>query len=311
MPNIWAAQQESWSGQGMRKQRKRRKNACPQMDERQTHTDILAEEQLIAENNSTVADNKVRDIMQPVLHECPTCGKGYGRFDFYVAHLASCSGPNLSMQISERASTMAFDMLKNSELSIYTTKTKHPAALTITVSEEVIGRFAKAKGWAQRPAYGMMLESNTVRRFANDIKELFEAGQIDKGRKKNTSIMQDLLRNKNPQRYGVPSEHFITVFVATLVCKHKKAVQYINNGGTEEPRSSSRSMMQSTYVASLKDLVLSNESLMPRMARDAVISSLHLNVQELPADFPTDKAMRAKVSSLRSKRRLNRASQGL
>lgn len=295
-----------WSRSRLRKQRKRRKNACPVMDEIQTQADILAEDQSCVENSTTVAHNNVGDTIQPVLQECPTCGKGYRRVDFYDAHFANCNGPTLSMQICERASRMAFDMLKNSELSIYTTKTKYPAALTITVGEEVIRRFPQAKGWAQRPTYGKTL-GNTVHRFANDIKELFESGQIDKGKKMNASITRDVLRKKYPQRYDVPSEYFITAFVATLVRKHKKAVQYMNKGGTEEPRSSSRSLMPSTYVASLTDLVSSNDSLMPRMARDALISSLNLTVQELPADFPTDKAIRAKESSLRM--RLNRASQ--
>lgn len=46
--------------------------------------------------------------------------------------------------------------------------------------------------------------------------------------------MLNVLRIKYPQRFNLPSEYFITAFIATLVRKHKKAVQSMNSERTEE-----------------------------------------------------------------------------
>lgn len=77
-----------------------------------------------------------------------------------------------------------------------------------------------------------------------------------------------------------------------------------NRGGDSryEQGSTSRTTMSSRYVDKLKELVAENVSLMPRMARASLIAALNLN-EELPIDFLSEKAIRAKVAYWRSQRK--------
>lgn len=81
--------------------------------------------------------------IQPVLIYCPKCTAGYRRQGVYDLHVSMCKGAHASMTVAYRAQRMAFQMLKNAELAVYTAKTKHPAALTITIGEDVLQRFAQ------------------------------------------------------------------------------------------------------------------------------------------------------------------------
>ena len=58
-----------------------------------------------------------------------------------------------------------------------------------------------------------------MNRFADDIKAMFEEGQKEKGKNMSASIMRDILRQKYPLRYDVPSEYFISLVSYRLWCE--------------------------------------------------------------------------------------------
>lgn len=72
----------------------------------------------------TMDVNNERAHIKTVSMQCDKCGRRYSRYDFLQKHVSNCNGSKMSQTVLGRVCRMAFEMLPNSELSLYTTKMK-------------------------------------------------------------------------------------------------------------------------------------------------------------------------------------------
>jgi len=151
-------------------------------------------------------------------------------------------------------------------------------------------------GWAIRPKQGAMYGPKNIDAFADEIKQLFDAGEIDKANKKGPAQMLEHLLRTYPRNYLLPTENEIRVEISKLMNQKKKKVSNKSNRTTTSTACN--------FVPFLESKLAENPSLMPKDALSAVLSTFprHLN-----PELPPDEKIKSKFSSMKSQLKKKKA----
>ena len=281
-----------WGRERLRRQMRKRKGK-----QSFRHDEVTTE--LVETGEQRDLEEQQPNIAKDVMFCCKICGKLYKLNKAFQEHMSVCQKPQLSQSVRDRAIRMALLMIGTHNAPIYTTKGKHPAVLLNNISDTTKISAAQRIGWANRPGYGNTLGKNTIERFVVDLKGWFEEGRLDKEKKMSASRMRERLQNKYPGRYDIPSEQSIIAFISREFRKVKESVRLPMEGVHSNSRTK-RYVIPTTYYDTLKAILLSNTSLMPREGRVALIEALSITEGHLPPDFPEEGSIKSKVSSLKA-----------
>lgn len=172
------------------------------------------------------------------------------------------------------------------ELPVYTTKEPNPVITNVYIDEDTKNKFRFKNGWAHPPTYGKKLGNNTVNRFKFELKEFFDAGQLDKGRQMSASRMRDALELRYPNCYDIPSDQAVIYYICSFVRNYNNSIR--NQAADGRTTSVTRLPRISGHVSqALRNLHFSDSDLMPRHGWTRMLESLGLHEGNLPEGFPS------------------------
>lgn len=220
---------------------------------------------------------------------CERCGRLYLYFSALEMHKTKCSGPMESGIVQDRVPTIAREVLSSLDMNTFSSAVS--SVLTkVNPTEETRGEVQFGTLWARRLPCSQSLGENTVMKYSKVIDDWFDRGY--RGRKISANGMLHQLVLDRPWCYDFPSEHHISQYLYSIARDHGKPA-WTTPGGR------GRRGMPQKYVLGLERLLKGTPNLKPRDARDALTLLLDLNKNDLPADFPSEQALKNKVSNLK------------
>lgn len=249
--------------------------------------DALAE--LCCDRGDDGGENNEDLASESHLPQCSLCGRLYLHFSALEIHKKKCRGPMESGIVQERVPGIARGVLNKLDLNTFFSLTSNDVG-SINLSPEIRLGVQFRKLWARRLTYNQCLGENTVEQYSEVITNWFDRGH--RGRKIGASGMLHQLVLDRPLCYDLPSEHHISQYLYSIANDHGKPA-WTSPGGR------GRRGMPQKYVLGLEQLLRGTPNLKPRDAMDALILLLNLKKDKLPEDFPSEQAVKNKVSNLK------------
>jgi hypothetical protein len=147
-------------------------------------------------------------------------------------------------------------------------------------------------GWARRPSRGQMYGAKYVHLYEADIREMFEQGVAMSAQKLGAGRMVQLLKEKYPNRFDLPSESEVKTEISKLFAASKK-----RNASAREASAQPRRARFHMHVGVndyIKTLIEADPAIKPRQVIEAVRSTFPNSLEAAPND-----KIRAKVSYLK------------
>jgi hypothetical protein len=140
-------------------------------------------------------------------------------------------------------------------------------------------------GWARRPKIGEMYGPKYMEEFRSEIAELYLLGEEDKKNKKSPAQMLEIITQKNPKEFCLPSENDIRAEINKLQTTKKK------KDGSSNGRK--QKTTDDVYVTFIKALAANQPNLLPSKA-------LQLTMEHFPSESnpqrPSDLVIKSKFS---------------
>lgn len=152
-------------------------------------------------------------------------------------------------------------------------------------------------GWAVRPPHGKMYGKSYIDGYRPDIRSLFDLGVANSDEKMHASWMLERLKEVYPNRFDLPSEQDIRT-ECTRLFKLQKDGKPLD---TLPGRGRKKSKWMKAFEEWLKDRLAleSKPNLLVEQFKRSLLQKS--NDQDLPEDFPSNKKLASKVSSLKTK----------
>jgi hypothetical protein len=154
------------------------------------------------------------------------------------------------------------------------------------VSQEFLVPVQLYDGWARRPKNGEMYGPKYMEEFCSAIEELYLLGEEDKKNKKSPAQMLEIITQKNPKEFCLPSENDIRAEINKLQTTRKKKKDGTSTGQKQKTT-------DDVYATFLKALATDQPNLLPAKA-------LQLTLENFPTESnpqrPYDLAIKSKFS---------------
>lgn len=163
-------------------------------------------------------------------------------------------------------------------------------------------------GWGRRPAYGQAYGKNYVDEYRDEVATIFIRGEENDAEKQQAASVVEYLTLKYPHKFDIPSESDIQKEFAKLGRKRRTSAPTERVRAPEFDEAESMrtptprpGRMGRRYSGMIDSLLLEDPSIMPleglRRVREAFADETEL------ADFPSDDAIRNKISYLKCQAR--------
>lgn len=137
---------------------------------------------------------------------CERCKRSYRRKSVFDEYIENCTEERNMGDTFKRAMGIAYDTVcKENSTVVYTKYGKNPKLSEENFNEATDCRKVKV-GWTGKPKWGDALGGNTVQEFKGQIKEWFDIGSHDPGKKMSASRIRRILQAMHPNRYDMPTE---------------------------------------------------------------------------------------------------------
>lgn len=243
------------------------------------------------EGNEQGDEKEVESVTDSQLPMCQRCGRLYLYFSALEVHKTKCSGPAESGIVQDRVPVIAQEFLNSQDLNAFSPKVG--SLLTeMELADDTESEVQFRPLWAQRLPRSQSLGENTVMKYSNVINDWFDRGH--RGRKISANGMLNQLILDRPWCYDFPAEHHISQYLYSIARDHRKPAWTAPGG-----RGRGRRGMPQKYVHGLERLLRGTPNLKPKDARGALVLVLDLDENSLPVDFPSEQALKNKVSNLK------------
>jgi hypothetical protein len=154
------------------------------------------------------------------------------------------------------------------------------------------------RGWARHPPKGIMNGEKYLEPFLDDIREMFTKGAENSADKLGAARMLEILKDKYPHRFDMPSENEIRTKISRLYnesCKRKQS-------DTDGRAPAKRQKIPRIYTQYLEEALAETPTLRPQIA----LSRLRFAFPDSVTTFD-DKKVKAKVSTIKQRAKTTRA----
>lgn len=121
-----------------------------------------------------------------------------------------------SRAVVKRATSIALAMLENRELVVLDRRVQNPILSQVEIDRATYIANSLQPGWARRSQSGLTHGRNFVSVYAADITTMHNEYFKTKGKGLSAKLIKDALHEKYPDRYDIPSEYHINVFIAPI-----------------------------------------------------------------------------------------------
>lgn len=153
------------------------------------------------------------------------------------------------------------------------------------------------KSWAKRPPRGQMYGPKYIERFRNEIYEMYEAGNKEKSEKKSPGQMLEILNERYPLEFCLPSENDIRSEISKFQVQRKKGPAPSTLATKPSEAGGRTNSSQKDLTTFLHQLLAINPAMKPAEALSHVKSKFDASKSQLPSD----QQIKSKFSALKTK----------
>lgn len=261
------------------------------------------------------------------LPQCSKCMRVYQRESNMKRHEIACNGMNDQGTVINRAGSIACDLLEHHKLLqvqqnttneqkqqqelYYDPLKSNPIIERINIMNETIIEHGVVQGYSKRIHRNGNMGRNFIHRYEKEIIGYYNMWASGRDGRTASSLVKNALLARYPNNYDIPSEFHIKQAIQSLsgntLDEDSSAGMVVNDvggcGDVEEFRQGGGGYLgvPLVYAYVLRDMVLENRKFRPRYAKETLISRMNLDPDNLPVDFPQDKTIRNKISTLKTR----------